>query len=87
MTKQTFRDFLRTQERGKYMTHGQFMLSLRDHDYESLVASARNGETLRDVVVRWAAKHAPDITIVDDDYDDGKDPGTQYKIVDDDEDD
>lgn len=69
------------------MTHGQFMLSLRPHDYDDLVASVRNGETLRDGVVRWAAKYAPDITIVDDDYDDGKDTGTNFKIVDDDEDD
>ena len=79
------KDFIDRAKRGKYMTHGQFMLSLRAHDYENLVNSVRNGETLRDGVIRWAAKHAPDITIVDDDYDDG-DPGTQFRIVNDEDD-
>jgi hypothetical protein len=80
------KSFLDKAKLGKYMTVGQFMLSLRDHDYNALVGSVRNGETLNDGAKRWAEKHAPDITIVDDDYDDGEDPGTQFKIVDDEDD-
>jgi hypothetical protein len=85
MTKQTFKDFLGKMSRGKYMTVSQFMTSLHPHNYKALVDSVHGGETLDAGARRWAAKHAPDITLIDDD--DGEDNSKPFKYVDDDEDD
>lgn len=77
-------DFLNKAKLGKYMTSSKFLLSLRPHDHAACICSARNGETLHDCIKRWAAQHAPDVTIVDDD--DGEDHSSDYKIVDDEDD-
>lgn len=79
MLKPTFKDFLKAQERGMYMTPEKFLRSLKHADYQSVLDSTQPGETLDSAVRRWAEVNAPDITIVDDD--DGVDHGKDWWIT------
>lgn len=63
------------------LTSGDFIELLNDAEYSDLINSGEVGQSLYDVVVAWAKKHTPNITIK-------REPDTpvirnQYRIVDD----
>ena len=61
-------DFLNKAKLSKCLTSSQYLLTLLPHDYEAVLNSSKAGESLNDCIIRWAKVNSPDITIVDDDY-------------------